>query len=253
MPDTGKTEWQIWQEANAKKAEIRQDDEGAYMGTVAAKWGSKTFLVSENKIMPLTELTTSFKIHEEVYEAKDTQPSNIKTSRELIPLTLESVLVRRDGINVREQIERWVGHLEETHYLELGGKPFGPPYKLKEVNTSEVILADNGVIMSAKLDLVFVEDIYFDLTTLTPEELAKAPVKYFSIGAKVRIKTSAANYAPPSNDPNAKAIKIENWAKEKNYTITKLGDDPQDPTKALVYDLNKWVYIVDLSLIVQEE
>lgn len=269
MPESDNyQEWLKWQNTWSKKAEIKanlaENGEANYQGLVMARWGSKAWPVSVNKLMPLSDLQTSIKITEEFTEAKDNKPSTVKTTRNLIPLTLTSQLVRSGDINVRDQIEIWSRKIEETHYLEIGGKPFGPPYKLKEVNVSDVQMAPNGAMLAARLDLVFDEDLYYDLTVLTPEQLKDAPVKYFKVGSTVKIVDEAKQCAPaPSTDAAAatgKKISVKNITtdmKSRKYTIVEV-DNKSDPDKVVRVRIRSftnftdvWVYVKDLTLVIE--
>lgn len=123
-----------------------------------ALWGSKGFLVSPSKVVPLNNLTTSFSIKEDKGNDTNDSSSTNKKGLELQTVSLSTVYVRGAGVDPRGQISEWKNLVGKSYPLYIGGKRFGPKnLMLKSVNVSEVLLSNTGKFLKCAITLSFEE------------------------------------------------------------------------------------------------
>ena len=123
-----------------------------------AKWGPKGFLVSANKIIPLMDLQTSVTAKAVTQTDANGNSQTDYQGRELRPISLSTVYLRAAGVDPRAQVEEWEALVGQSHPLIIGGKRFGPAnLLLKSVNTTEILMGNDGTFLQAKVALTFEE------------------------------------------------------------------------------------------------
>lgn len=109
----------------------------------------------------------------------------------------------------------------------------GANYKIKQINNSNKSLLLEGINSWVNMSDV----IKIGSSSPVPQPKPTPPTtNNFSIGQKVKVKTSAAKYATDQN--------IANFVKGNTYTITQLKSD-----RALLSDIISWVYLTDLEAV----
>lgn len=138
--------------------------------TYTAMWGSKGFIVSPSKIVPLMGLSTAFAVKaENGNDAKSSSTTNIK-GRELQSVSLSTLYVRGAGVDPRGQIAEWEALVGKAYPLYIEGKRFGPKkLMLKSVNVSDVLLTNTGKFLQVSIALEFEEYTNASNTTTTPK------------------------------------------------------------------------------------
>ena len=107
----------------------------------------ETFEGSDNPAVKVEEVTDE--------ETKNT--TNVY-GLELETVQLETFYSRNLGTDPRAQFADWKKYLGKAYPLNIGGERFGPNYlQLRNVNMTEIEVMQNGVILSAKVALSFVE------------------------------------------------------------------------------------------------
>lgn len=123
-----------------------------------ARWGPKGFIVSASKVVPLEDFATSFALKSDTNgDTSGTPPTNT-LGMELQPLTLKTRYMRALGTDPIGQIEEWRAQIGQSNTLFLGGKPFGPKFKLKQVDVSETVFTPDGTMIACAMGLTFEED-----------------------------------------------------------------------------------------------
>ncbi len=123
-----------------------------------AKWGTKEFLVSANKIIVLEGLSTSLTLKEDSEnDTSGTQPTNTR-GRELRPISFRVRYLAAAGVNPREQIAGWEAELGSAYPLIIGGERFGAEkMKLTSVAVSDIRLSNSGSFLDATVTIMLEE------------------------------------------------------------------------------------------------
>lgn len=161
-----------------------------------ARWGPKAFLISAQKIVPLTGLQTSVSVKSETQnDTSGTSQTNV-TGRELQPVSLSTVYMRAAGVDPRAQLEEWEALVGQINTLIIGGKRFGPAkLMLKNVAVSEVLTDNFGNFLSVNVALSFEEYANGSQTSATTStgtgSSSTASVYADTVAKKKALKASA--------------------------------------------------------------
>lgn len=134
-----------------------------------ARWGTKGFLISPQKIVPLSGLSTS--VSAKIETQNDTSGSGQTNiiGRELQPVSFSTVYMRAAGVDPRAQLEEWEALVGQVNTLYVEGKRFGPEkLMLKSVSASGIEMTTTGKFLMVKIDLSFEE--YANGATTAPKE-----------------------------------------------------------------------------------
>lgn len=117
---------------------------------IMAKWGPKIFQVSPSQITALEGLTTSLTLKEDSEnDTSGTQPVNTR-GRELRPISFKVTYLLSAGVDPRTECEEWESLLGFKYPLYVGDQRFGSErMKLKEVETSNILLSNSGRFLQA--------------------------------------------------------------------------------------------------------
>lgn len=112
-----------------------------------AKWGTKGFLISAEKIVTFDGFSTSVELDESDQNVKKKQTINMSVT-----------YVKAAGTDPRSQFTDWETLVGDTHPLYISGRRFGPPgIQLKKVDLSGVKLSNDGTFLMATIALSFEE------------------------------------------------------------------------------------------------
>lgn len=123
-----------------------------------ARWGSKGFIVSSSKIVPLLNLSTSFSVKSESGDdTSGTATTNVR-GRELQSVSLSTLYVRGAGVDPRAQIDAWEALVGTANPLYIEGVRFGPSkLMLKSVDVSDILMTNKGKFLQCAISLKFEE------------------------------------------------------------------------------------------------
>ena len=152
-----------------------------------ARWGSKGFIVSASKVVPLEDFATSFALKSDTNgDTSGTPPTNTQ-GMELQPLSVKTRYMRALGTDPIGQIAEWKAQVGKTYPFFLGGKSLGPKFTLKNVDISETMFAPDGTMLSCTVSLSFEE-----YSTATDTDAAATASKADAMSAKPSTSEKAA-------------------------------------------------------------
>lgn len=122
-----------------------------------AKWGPKGFLVSEKKIVPLGEVSTSITMKTDNGEDTSGTPPTNTRGRELQPVSFSTTYLRSAGVDPEAQFKAWGDLVGESYPLYIGNKRFGPKKLMLNGVDATMTYAPNGLLLKADLTLNFEE------------------------------------------------------------------------------------------------
>lgn len=138
------------------------------MAQYTAKWGSKGFIVSPDKIVPVLSLSTGFTRKADTNNDTSGQPTTNTRGMELQTIQLSTTYLAAAGVDPRGQIEEWRKHFGERWPLLVNGKQFGPDLmELTDVQFSNIVLDNLGRFL--QVDVTITLEEYVPPTT-TPSE-----------------------------------------------------------------------------------
>lgn len=141
-----------------------------------ALWGTKGFIVSPTKIVPLLDLTTSFAVKADSGNDTGGKSSTNTRGRELQTVSLSTLYVRGAGVDPRAQIAEWDALVGKAYPLYIEGQRFGPnKLMLKSVDVSKILLSNKGKFLQCSVDLKFEE--YASSTPTAPTYNSSAAQK----------------------------------------------------------------------------
>lgn len=179
-----------------------------------ALWGSKGFIVSPSKIVPLMNLSTSFSVKSD--NGNDTSGTSTTNTRgrELQSVSLSTLYVRGAGVDPRGQIAEWEALVGQSHTLYIEGQRFGPSkLMLKSVDVSDILLTNTGKFLQCAVSLKFEE--YSTETAKAKAASAatatKASSTYNSIVAKKKeaLNSTAKPLDKSAKKPTSKAVMLK--------------------------------------------
>lgn len=128
------------------------------MAEYLAKWGNKGFLISDSKIVPLSNLATAFnRKADENEDTSGTPPVNTR-GLELQSITFDTVYLAAAGVDPREQMEDWKNQFGKQYPLFINGRQFGPDLlELESVSFSDILLDGRGQFLQVKASITLKE------------------------------------------------------------------------------------------------
>ncbi len=222
-----------------------------------ARWGSKSWTVSSQKVLALEGLTFSFEQIADNNTSTEEKKTTNERGTELFPLSFTTVLHSGAGVDVRAEIESWESLVTKVNYFYLGDKRLGPMLQLRKVGVSNVKLDNLGRMRLATLSFEFKEydndtsSVKVDLSAITicadieskamkketNEGVQKANTQTIKIGS--RVKPTGAKYTTGQTIPQ--------WVKERSHEVSKISGD-----KVLLghpNGINSWVYLNEVTLV----
>lgn len=138
------------------------------MAIYTALWGSKGFIVSPNKIVPILALSTGFTRKADSNNDTSGQPTTNTRGMDLQSIQLSTTYLAAAGVDPRGQIEEWRNCFGERHPLLINGQQFGPELmELTDVQFPNIVLDNLGRFI--QVDVTITLEEYVPPTT-TPSQ-----------------------------------------------------------------------------------
>lgn len=184
-----------------------------------AQWGSKGFLVSPGKIVPLSTISTAYVLKSESNnDTSGTPPTNTR-GLELEEITLETTYLAAAGVDPRGQVEEWKSLIGDTNPLYIQGKRFGPKLlQLKQVSVQNVLLDNAGRFLSVDLS-ISLQEYTPPSTKVSSKPFASASKSVGSSGGSSTSKSAAMSAKPSTDDKAAKKAPLT--GRLMSYAINK--------------------------------
>lgn len=224
-----------------------------------AKWGSKTWAVSQKKVVALEGLAFSYSQVADNNTSTEEKKTTNERGTDLFPLSFTTVLHSGAGVDVRAEIESWEELVTKVNYFYLGGKKLGPKVQLRKVSVSNVEIDDLGRMRLATLSFEFKE--YDPDTTSVPVSTTALNVKA-STASKSQNKPantqaqaapkktiSVGCYVKPTGSRYATGQKIPNWVKERSHKVSQIKESQNKVLLGHPDGINSWVYLSEVTLV----
>lgn len=182
-----------------------------------AKWGPKGFLISANKVVPLMDLQTTVTANAVTQTDANGNSQTNYQGKVLQPISLSTLYLRAAGVDPRAQVEEWESLVGEAYPLIIGDKRFGPAkLMLKSVSTTEIITANDGTFLQAKVALTFEEEGSKTTTAVSASAATSASASREAsvYAATVAEKKTALNTGATKADKSAKKVTIMEVAQQ---------------------------------------
>ena len=222
-----------------------------------AKWGSKTWAVSQKKVVALEGLSFSYsQVADENTSTEEKKTTN-ERGTELFPLSFTTTLHSGAGVDVRAEIESWEKLVTKVNYFYLGGKRLGPKLQLRKVAVDNVKLDDLGRIRLATLSFEFkeydadttsvkVDTSALDVKPSTSEKNQKS-TKNTGVNKSPKKTIKVGDYVKPTGKKYATGQTIPAWVKQRSHKVSQIKGD-----RVLLghpSGINSWVYLSEVTLV----
>lgn len=225
-----------------------------------AKWGSKTWAVTPNKVVALQGLSFSYtQVADENTSTEEKKTTN-ERGTELFPLSFTTVLHSGAGVDVRKEIESWKALVTQVNYLYLNGKKFGPKLQLRKVAVNDVKLDDLGRMRLATLSFEF-KEYDADTTSVVVNTSAldvgassdeKAQKKNTNTAVKSATKKTikVGDYVKPTGTYYANGkTKIPAWVKQRSHKVSQIKESQNKVLLGNPDGINSWVKLSEVTLV----
>ena len=224
-----------------------------------AKWGSKTWAVSTQKVVALEGLAFSYSQVADNNTSTEEKKTTNERGTDLFPLSFTTLLHSGAGVDVRAEIESWEKLVTKVNYFYLGGKRLGPKLQLRKVGVSNVKIDDFGRMRLATLSFEFKE---YDPDTTSVKVSTSALKVGASTSAKSAKKTenkAAAKaatktitvgcYVRPTGQKYATGQTIPGWVKERSHKVSQIKESQNKVLLGHPDGINSWVFLSEVSLV----
>ena len=224
-----------------------------------AKWGPKSWGVSQKKVLALEGLSFSFtQVADNNTSTEDEKPTN-ERGTELFPLSFTTVLHSGAGVDVRAEIESWEKLVTKVNYFYLNGKKLGPKLQLRKVSVGDITLDDLGRMRLATLSLEFKEYDH-DTTSVKVSTSAlnvkastssKSQKKTTNTAAKKATKKTikVGDYVKPTGKKYATGETIPNWVKQSKHKVSQIKTSQNKVLLGYPNGIRSWVYLSEVTLV----
>lgn len=224
-----------------------------------AKWGPKTWAVSQKKVVALQGLSFSYaQIADNNTSTEDEQPTN-ERGTELFTLSFTTTLHSGAGVDVRAEIESWEKLVTKVNYFYLNGKKLGPKLQLRKVAVSDSKIDDLGRMRLATLSFEFkeydadttsvkVDTSALDATASTDEKLKKKITNTAAQNATTK-KIKVGAYVKPTGKKYATGQTIPSWVKNKSHKVSQIKTSQNKVLLGSPNGINSWVYLSEVTLV----
>lgn len=224
-----------------------------------AKWGPKSWAVSQKKVLALQGLSFSYaQIADNNTSTEDEQPTN-ERGTELFALSFTTTLHSGAGVDVRAEIESWEKLVTQVNYFYLNGKKLGPKLQLRKVAVTDSKIDDLGRMRLATLSFEFKE---YDANTTSVKVSTSALNAKTSTDAKAKKKvtnTAAKNaktktikvgdYVKPTGKKYATGQTIPAWVKNSSHKVSQIKTSQNKVLLGSPNGINSWVYLSEVTLV----
>lgn len=224
-----------------------------------AKWGSKTWAVSTQKVVALEGLAFSYSQVADNNTSTEEKKTTNERGTDLFPLSFTTLLHSGAGVDVRAEIESWEKLVTKVNYFYLGGKRLGPKLQLRKVSVSNIKIDDFGRMRLATLSFEFKE---YDPDTTSVKVSTSALKVGASTSAKSAKKTenkAAAKaatktitvgcYVRPTGQKYATGQTIPGWVKERSHKVSQIKESQNKVLLGHPDGINSWVFLSEVSLV----
>lgn len=224
-----------------------------------AKWGSKTWAISQKKVVALEGLAFSYSQVADNNTSTEEKKTTNERGTDLFPLSFTTVLHSGAGVDVRAEIESWKKLVTKVNYFYLGGKKLGPKLQLRKVSVSNVEIDDLGRMRLATLSFEFKE--YDPDTTSVPVSTTALNVKASTasksqnkpantqVQAAPKKTISVGCYVKPTGSRYATGQTIPNWVKERSHKVSQIKESQNKVLLGHPDGINSWVYLSEVTLV----
>lgn len=224
-----------------------------------AKWGSKTWAVSQKKVVALEGLAFSYSQVADNNTSTEEKKTTNERGTDLFPLSFTTVLHSGAGVDVRAEIESWKALVTKVNYFYLGGKKLGPKLQLRKVSVSNVEIDDLGRMRLATLSFEFKE--YDPDTTSVPVSTTALNVKASTasksqnkpantqVQAAPKKAITVGCYVKPTGSRYATGQTIPNWVKERSHKVSQIKESQNKVLLGHPDGINSWVYLSEVTLV----
>ena len=224
-----------------------------------AKWGSKTWPISQKKVLALEDLNFSYaQVADNNTSTEDKKTTN-ERGTELFPLSFTTTLHSGAGVDVRAEIESWQKLVTKVNYFYLGGKKLGPLLQLRKVSVGGVKTDDLGRIRLATLSFEFKE--YDHDTTSVKVSTSALNVKASTSSKSQKKKTNTAakkatkktikvgSYVKPTGKKYATGETIPKWVKQRSHKVSQIKANQNKVLLGYPDGIRSWVYLDEVTLV----
>ena len=224
-----------------------------------AKWGSKTWAVSTQKVVALEGLAFSYSQVADNNTSTEEKKTTNERGTDLFPLSFTTLLHSGAGVDVRAEIESWEKLVTKVNYFYLGGKRLGPKLQLRKVGVSNVKIDDFGRMRLATLSFEFKE---YDPDTTSVKVSTSALKVGASTSAKSAKKTenkavakaeaktiTVGCYVRPTGQKYATGQTIPGWVKERSHKVSQIKESQNKVLLGHPDGINSWVFLSEVSLV----
>ena len=224
-----------------------------------AKWGSKTWAVSTQKVVALEGLAFSYSQVADNNTSTEEKKTTNERGTDLFPLSFTTLLHSGAGVDVRAEIESWEKLVTKVNYFYLGGKRLGPKLQLRKVGVSNVKIDDFGRMRLATLSFEFKE---YDPDTTSVKVSTSALKVGASTSAKSAKKTenkavakaeaktiTVGCYVRPTGQKYATGQTIPGWVKERSHKVSQIKESQNKVLLGHPDGINSWVFLSEVTLV----
>lgn len=159
--------------------------------------GTKTWEVSQSKVLPVGDMSTGFELEAEKNSAVEGSPLSNLRGQKKVSLSFPTTLVSGLGYDVREEYESWQPFIGLSGVIRFGSKRFRQhSFLLTAAKASAIKLDDAGRWRSCKLTFTFEQS---DDTSADAIEAAIQTVDETQSAAKVTAPTELKAVKKPQN------------------------------------------------------
>jgi hypothetical protein len=226
---------------------------------IMAKWGSKTWEVTPQKVVALEGLAFSYSQVADNNTSTEEKKTTNERGTDLFPLSFTTLLHSGVGIDVRAEIESWKNLVTKVNYFYLGGQKLGPELQLRKVSVSNVRLDDFGRMRLATLSFEFKEyepdttsvKVSTSALNVGASTSAKSAKKADNKAiAKTEAKTiTVGSYVRPTGQKYATGQTIPGWVKERNHKVSQIKESQNKVLLGSPDGINSWVFLSEVSLV----
>lgn len=176
---------------------------------IMAKWGSKTWEVSSQKIAALETVSASVELDTENSDDKAGSPATKTKALKLQTMNFDFNLASAAGCDVRNEYESWTSLIGQYAPFFLADRRFGPAnLQLTGVSLNDAILDDFGRILKGKISITLTE--YSQEASSKKAAGASQSTGTSATTAKTTArKSSAVNVRASKEDKSIKKIAIK--------------------------------------------
>ena len=224
-----------------------------------AKWGSKTWAVSTQKVVALEGLAFSYSQVADNNTSTEEKKTTNERGTDLFPLSFTTLLHSGAGVDVRAEIESWEKLVTKVNYFYLGGKRLGPKLQLRKVGVSNVKIDDFGRMRLATLS--------FELKEYDPDTTnVKVSTSALKVGASTSAKSAKKTenkavakaeaktitvgcYVRPTGQKYATGQTIPGWVKERSHKVSQIKESQNKVLLGHPDGINSWVFLSEVTLV----